>query len=183
MTVGSKKDEKALEPSQNSLRAAIAAHLAGFPWDIIAERYSYSSPKQAQVAVETAIGQSWTSTDLSAARNKSLARKEAILRSLYNDATTPFVLDESGKPTKERNEAHLPAVDRALRVLESIDRLLGLNAPVQMEVYRPDADEFMQVVSSLKQKLLEGEVKEGDIFDAEVVDEEEEDGAGKSDAR
>ncbi len=161
-------------PTEGTLRAAVAAHLAGFGWDIIAERYFYSSAKAAQVAVETMIGNSWTSSDLSAARNKSLARREAILRGLYADATTPYVLDDKGKPTSTRNEAHLPAVDRAIRVLEGIERLLGLNAPVQLEVYRPDADEFMELVSSMKQKMLEGEVQEADIFDAEVVEDEDE---------
>jgi hypothetical protein len=173
-TVADDEVAKRPEPTEAGLRAAIAAHLAGFPWDVIAERYNYQSPKTAQTAVETAIGNSWTSSDLSAARNKSLSRKEAILRGLYNDATQPYVLDKDGKSTGTRNDAHLPAVDRALRVLESIDRLLGLNAPVQMEIYRPDADEFMQVVTAMKQKLLEGEVKEADIFDAEVMDDEDE---------
>lgn len=158
------------EKPESTLRAATAAHLAGFTWDQIATRYEYSSAKAVQVAVESLIGRTFTSSDLSAARNKSLARKEQILKGLYYDATHPFISDENGEKTGERNEAHLPAVDRALRVLESIDRLLGLNAPTQIEVYRPGAEEFMETLGEIRSAMLEGQVKEGDLWDAEVVE-------------
>lgn len=157
-----------------TLRAATAAHLAGFGWDVIAERYGYSNPKGAQVAVEAFIGKTIGSGDLQAARYKSLARKERLLQSVWFDATHPFELDEFGEKTENRNEAHLASLDRATRILESIDRLQGLNAPTQVEIYRPGADEFLETIAELKKKVLEGTPQEGDIFDAEVVDDESE---------
>lgn len=166
------EEPKALDLPSSTLRAATAAHLAGFTWDQIAEKYTYSSPKAAQVAVETLIGSTFTSSDLAAARNKSLARKEQLLRGLHWDATHPYLLDTAGNRTEERNEAHLASVDRALRVMDSIDRLLGLNAPTQIEVYRPGAEEFMEIMGDIRGVMLEGTVREGNVFDAEVVDDE-----------
>jgi len=157
-----------------NLRAAVAAHLSGFGWDFIAENYGYGNPKTAQVAVETLIGRTWTSSDLSAARSKSLARKERLIQSVWYDATHPFLVDDDGKQTNQRNEAHWAALDRAIRIAESIDRLLGTNAAVQVEVYRPGAEELLSTVAQLREELMAGKPKEADIFDAEVIDDEEE---------
>lgn len=169
-------DEEDLQPGKTNvshLRAAVAAHLAGFGWDMIAERYGFSSPMVAKITVERFIGETFTSGDLQAARNKSLSRKEKVLQGIWWDATHPFMADGDGQATDQRNEAHLASVDRAIRVMEGIDRLLGLNAPTQVEVYRPEANEFLEVLAALKQKELEGQPTEGDIFDAEIVEDED----------
>lgn len=170
-------DDSDLEPGRTNitnLRAAVAAHLAGFHWDVIAERYGFASPMTAKVTVERFIGETFTSSDLQAARNKSLSRKEKVLQGIWWDATHPFLSDTEGKATDQRNEAHLASVDRAIRVMEGIDRLLGLNAPTQIEVYRPEASEFLEVLATLKAKELEGKPSEGDIFDAEIMDDDDE---------
>lgn len=179
MTVASKKelaqyDSDIPEPKsqKTQLRAAVAAHLHGFSYDVIAERYRYSSAKTAQVAVEKALGETYTSSDVVAARNKSLARKEHLMQSVWYDATHPYQVDEDGRRTSKRNEAHLPALDRAIRIGESIDRLLGLQAPTQVEIYRPGSEEFLETITTLKAELLRGQPQEGDIFDAEIVDDE-----------
>lgn len=158
--------------TDTTTRAGVAMYLAGYGWDFIAERQGYSSPKAAQVAVEKFIGSTYEATDLLAARQKSLARKERLVQSLWSDATNPFELDEDGRRTNRRNENHLPAVDRTIRVLEGLDRLQGLNAPTMVEVYRPGADEFLDTVRVLKEKVLEEIPSEGNIFDGDVVDAE-----------
>lgn len=187
MAVVSKKDEleafdedlPELDANGQSLRAAVAAHLAGFGYDIIAERYGYADPKSAQIAVEGLLGRTFTASDLPAARNKSRARKERLLQSVWYDATHPFIVDEKGNQTEQRNEAHLASLDRAIRIAESIDRLDGLNAPTQVEIYRPGAEEFLTTVSELREALMAGGPREADIFDADIVDDEEEDDDGR----
>jgi hypothetical protein len=166
------KVKKDLAKPKSDIRAAVAAHLAGIPWDVIATRYTFSSPKSAQIAVETLIGETWTSTDLAAARAKSLARKERMLQSVWEDATSPWTMHPTTGKRQERNDAHLQALDRALRIAESIDRLQGLNAPTQVEVYRPGADEFLSTVGELRAIIMRDLPEEADIFDAEIMDED-----------
>lgn len=170
-------DEPVVRSSRAQLLAAVAAHLAGFSYDVIAERYTYKSAKTAQIAIENMLGSSYTSSDLTAARNKSLARKERLLQAVWWDAIHPWEMDANGQQTTHRNEAHIAAVDRAVRLLESIDRLLGTNAPTQVEVYRPGADEFLTIVTDLKKAVMAGQPEEADIFDADVIDDEVDNGS------
>lgn len=172
-----KKDELEVQRNRSNLRAAVAMNLAGIGWDVIAERRGFSSPKQAQMQVEKLMGETWGSSDVVAARARSLARKEALLRSVWDDATHPYLTTADGRDTDQRNELHLAYLDRAIRLAESIDRLQGTNAPTVVEVYRPGADEFMSTVAELRKALMAGEPEEADIFDAEVVDDEGEDDA------
>lgn len=153
-----------------AIRGAVAMFLAGYDLETIANRYQYSSAARAQEAIDRELAKSYTSADLSAARNKSLAQKMTLLRSLWPDATNPFLREEDGTITKQRNEAHLPYNKQALMVIESIDRLLGTNAATQVEFYRPDADEFLTTMASLRAIVLENEGVEGDIFDAEILE-------------
>lgn len=154
-------------------RAAVAAYLAGIDLGTIAKNYGYGSPKDAQVAIEILIGETWTPSDLSAVRNKSLARKERLLQSVWYDATHTFLVDKDGKQTDQRNELHLAYLDRAIRIAESIDRLTGANAPTQIEVYRPGSEEFLSTIAELRAAITEGEPQEADLFDEEIVIEDD----------
>ncbi len=171
----SKEIVEAAETNMTTLRAAVQWHLSGADWHTIAQRFSFTSPKSAQMAVEGFEGSMIDSTDVEAARNKSLARYEAMLRGVWPDATAPFELDAAGNRTTKRNEAHMPAFDRARGLIGDIVRLKGLAAPAQLQLYMPDGDEIMQVVSTIRQAKLEGIAREADIFDGEVVEDEEED--------
>jgi hypothetical protein len=158
-----------------TIKAAVAAFVHGYDYAWIAERYKFSSAKAAQTAIEVRLGDMVGPQDAVAARNKSLARKEALLRPLMWDATHPWLVDELGIDTDERNETYWPALDRAIRLTDAIDRLLGSNAPTQIQVYRPDAQEFLATVAVLRQKALSEMPEEGNVFDADIVDEDESD--------
>lgn len=158
-----------------TLRAAVAAHLSGAPWDWIAERYRYSSATTARIAVEKFIGETFGPSDLVAARNKARARYERLLQGQWFDATHPFEVDAEGRPTETRNEAHFAAVDRARGLVGDLTRLDGLNAPTQLQVYVPGAEEMMEVVASLRAARMQGIAAEADIW---VVDGEDEDENG-----
>lgn len=171
--MGSKKVDSRDGKSDTTLRAAAAMALAGYGYDNIARTHSFSSAFAAKTAVEVLLGETVGDHDLQALRNKSLARKEKLLSGVWWDATHPFLPDDEGNDGPERNENYYAALDRAIRLGDAIDRLMGLNAPTQMEVYHPDAEEFIGTLNVLRQKMLEGQPEEGDIFDAEVLDDDE----------
>lgn len=172
--MSAKHSPKLEKKSPTTIRAAVAMALAGYDYGQIAERFDYSSPFAAKTSVELMLGETVGEEDVKALRNKSLARKERLLSSLWWDATHPYLLDEDGKVTDQANERFFSASDRAARLTDSIDRLLGLNAPTQVEIYRPDTEEFLGTLAAMRQKILEGMPEEGDIFDVEVLDEDEE---------
>lgn len=154
-----------------TLRAAIAAHLGGAPWDWIAQTYGYSSPSRARVAIEGAMGETYNNTDLTAARNKARARYERLLRGIWNDATQPFLI-EDGEPTDKRNELHHSALDRARGLIGDLARLDGLNAPAQLQVYTPGSEEMLQYVGEIRRLALGEMPREADIWDAEIEEDE-----------
>lgn len=168
------QQREAASTNMTTLRAAVASYLGGAPLDFIADRYGYSSPQTARVAVEKFLGETHTATDLTAARNKARARYERLLQGTWFDATHPFLTDDRGTQLPERNEAYLPAMDRARGLIGDLARLDGLNAPTQLQLYVPGAEEIMTVVSELREAKLTGIAREPDIFDAEVVDDDDE---------
>jgi hypothetical protein len=163
----------AAKTSHTTLRAAAAAYLGGAPLDWIAERYNYTNAQTARLAVERLLGETYTNSDLATARNKARARYERLLQGAWYDATHPFEVNEDGEQTKTRNEAHMPALDRARGLIGDLARLDGLNAPTQLQVYTPGSEEIMAVVTAIRQEQMLGVAKEADIFDADEVTDEE----------
>lgn len=162
------EQKEASETALTTLRAAVQWHLSGADWSSIATRFDFSSPQAARIAVEKFEGDMVDSTDLEAARSKALARYERLLMSEWGDATTPFILDEDGKPTKSRNEAHGAAFDRARGIVGDIVRLKGAAAPVQLALYTPGQDEIFNVVNELRAATLRGIAKEADLIEIEA---------------
>jgi len=170
------EQREANQTQRTTQKAAVALYLAGADFEEIATRCNYSTAAVARVAVEKLIGETYKPTDLEAARNKARARYERLLQGVWFDATHPYEVDEDGRPVENRNEAHLPSLDRARSLIGDLARLDGLNAPSQLQVYVPGADEIMAVVSTLREAKMEGIAREADIFDeieAEVVDDGE----------
>lgn len=163
------QQKEASQSGSSTIRAAVALHLAGADWDIIATRCAYSSPQTARVAVEKFLGETYTASDLTSARNRARARYDRLLQSVWPDATRPFEFDAAGNQTGERNEAHMAALDRARALIGDLARLDGLNAPSQLQVYVPGSDEIMAVVATLRQAKLEGIAQEADPFGEEIV--------------
>lgn len=156
------------------LRAAVAAYLGGAPYDWIAERHGYTSAQSARTAIERFLGETHNASDLTAARNKARARYERLLQGTWYDATHPFMVDAKGQQLDERNEAYLGALDRARGLVGDLARLDGLNAPSQLQLYVPGAEELMQVVNELRETKMAAIAKEGDIW-GEVVEDGDDD--------
>lgn len=167
------EQREAAQTNLTTLRAAVQWHLSGADWVEIAQRFDFSSPQAARVAVEKFEGDMVDSSSVAAARNKARGRYERLLQSVWYDATHPYVVDDSGRQTKDRNEAHEKALANARGLVGDLTRLDGLNAPTQLQVYVPGAEEIMQVVSELRTARLGEIAQEADIFDAEIVDDEE----------
>ena len=170
------EQKEAADTLRTTQKAAVALYLAGASFDEIANRCAYSSAQVARVAVEKLIGETYTDSDMGAARNKARARYERLLQGVWFDATHPYQTDETGQPVESRNEAHLPSLDRARGIIGDLARLDGLNAPSQLQVYVPGSDEIMAVVNTLRETKLAGIAREPDIFDeieAEVVENDE----------
>ena len=167
------EQREAAESNYSTMRAAVSWHLGGADWATIAQRFGYSSPQAARVAVEKFEGDLVGSSDITAARNKALARYERMLNSVWPDAVMPFLAEADGRPGKDRNEAHGAALDRARALVGDMVRLQGLAAPTQLQVYMPGADEMLEVVAALRSAKLSEIAQEADIFDAEEVDDTE----------
>lgn len=155
-----------------TMRAAVQWHLSGASWHSIAQRFFFSSPQAARVAVEKFEGDMVDSSDVAAARNKARARYERLLQAEWADATSPFKLDDKGHPTKERNDAHQQAMINARGLIGDLTRLDGLNAPSQLQLYVPGAEELMAVVSKLRDAEMGEIAREPDIWEAEVVEDD-----------
>lgn len=163
------------ETNLSTLRAAVQWHLSGADWHTIAKRFNFSSPQAARVAIEKFEGDMVESSDIVAARNKTRGRYERLLQSEWFDATHPFIVDEDGKQTEQRNDAHDKALANARGLIGDLARLDGLNAPTQLQVYVPGSDEIMAVVSELREAKMGEIAREADVFgivDAEIVEDE-----------
>jgi hypothetical protein len=168
------EQKEAAETQLTTLRAAVQWHLSGADWATIAERFKYSSPQAARVAVEKFEGDMVSDSDVIASRNKAAARYEKLLRVEWQDAITPYVLDSEGKPTSKRNPNHAAAWDRVRSVVGDLVRLQGSAAPTQLQLYVPGSEELMTVVNELRTAKLGEIAQEADIFDAEIVDDDDE---------
>lgn len=156
-----------------NLRKATTMSVHGYGWSKIAEECGYATPRSAQTAVERLLGETYTSSDLQSARTKARARYETILQSAMPDATNAYIRDDKGRVTTERNEAHFPAAALSVKLIESIARLDGLNAPTEIK-YSPGAIEFAETIGAIKQTLNADAPESGSIFDDEdIIDAEE----------
>lgn len=168
-----KKVANDLGQKVGNLRKAVAMSINGFGWAQIAEVCDYATPRSAQSAVERLLGETYTNSDLQSARTKARARYEKLLQGVMPDAQSPYVRDKDGKVTDERNEMHLPSVAASVKLIESIARLDGLNAPTEIK-YSPGAVEFAETMGAIKQSLNADAPESGSIFDDEdIIDAEE----------
>lgn len=143
--------------------AALQMKLAGATWEEIAEAIGYPTGRQALIATERALEKE-LHTEKSQSHMRGLAGKrlERLLRSVWAKAINPD------------HPEHLQAIARAREVIDRHAKLYGLDAPTEFVVSSPTASQLeawvAQVVETKSPRL-----EEGDIFDAEVVEDESED--------
>lgn len=122
-----------------SASAALALRLAGAGYDEVADALGLTSPATARDLVESALeARAW---DDVAGRDKmrtvATARLERLLRSVW------------GKATNQDDPEHLPAVKVARELIDRLARLHGLDAPTEVVVHNPSANEIEQWVSGI----------------------------------
>lgn len=148
--------------------AAIQLRIAGASWGEIAESLGFPTARAALVATERALEKE-LKTEESQAQMRSIAGKrlERLLRGVWTKAINP------------EHPEHLIAVDKARQLVDRHAKLYGLDAPTQFVVNNPAQDELEKWVAT----VIEGKrpaLEEADIFDAEVIEDSEDDDAVSS---
>lgn len=151
-------------PSPTADSAAVALRLAGASYPEIAEALGMESESTARRAVERDLALRAADAEpekRELLRAQSGARLERLLRGLWQKATNP------------NDPEHLPAVTRALAIIDRHTRLYGLDAPAEVVVHTPTTAEIeawvMRVVGEQESvHAIEADVIviEGEIEDA-----------------
>lgn len=141
--------------------AAIQLRIAGASWDEIAQSLGFPTPRAALVATERALEKE-LKTEENQAQMRSLAGKrlERLLRGVWTKAIDPS------------HPEHLLAVDKARQLVDRHAKLYGLDAPTEVVVSNPAQQELEQWVATVINETKPA-LEEADIFDAEVVEDEE----------
>lgn len=148
---------------ERKANAAVQLRIAGASWDEIAEALGYPTARQALVATEKALERE-LQTEGSQKHMRALAgrRLERLLRSTWPKATNP------------EHPEHLQAIAKARDVIDRHAKLFGYDAPAEIIVHNPTAAELESWVARVVQAEVPA-LQEANIFDAEVIDEYEED--------
>lgn len=142
--------------------AAVQLRIAGASWDEVAQVIGYPSARTALVAVERALEKELhTEENQKQMRRLAGQRLERLLRGVWT------------KAINEKHPEHLLAVDKARQIIDRHAKLYGLDAPTEFVVSSPTASELEKWVSTVINETRPA-LEEGDIFDAEIIDDEEE---------
>lgn len=117
--------------------AALALKLAGASYPEISDALGFATPEQAREAVEGHLANDARRDPeaLALLREEESQRLMRLLRSVWTKATTPD------------NPEHLAAVKVALSISDRHARLRGLDAPTQIHLSNPAAEELEAWVS------------------------------------
>lgn len=162
--------------SRDTAKAAAQLKLSGYQDYEIADLLEYISPGAARAAYEHVFAEAGDlEADIPAARRVLSNQYDAILKSLANKALHEKIRrkDKDGVMQTVENSDHLAYASAFVRVLDRKAVLHGLNAPQVLAITNPDAQEFSAAVSRMLQ--LEGieTSEEGDIWDADVVEDDD----------
>ena len=144
----------------NSAQAAVALRLAGASYSEIAETLAYDSEEKARAAVERDLAARAADADPAKRellRAQSAARLERLLRSVWGKAVDP------------NNAEQLPAVTKALTIIDRYSRLYGLDAPTEVTVYTPTTSEIDEWVAKVVGSGAVLDVVEADILEIEAA--------------
>lgn len=146
-----KKQERQADAAQRAQRGW-SARAAGASWAQVAELCNYASATVACRAVRRYFG---NLPKIDHEEQRALCRERHEL--LWRQSQAGIREGQAG------------ALRAGVAVARSASQLDGLDRPTQVELYRPDAVEFLRVVGELKERMLEGQPREADIFEAEIV--------------
>lgn len=129
----------AIRPRERKANVALEMRLAGYQWDEVADVVGYPDARAAQVAFETALEAQLKSDPQmrSKMREYTGRRLERLLRAVWNKAIDPT--------HPEQMVAH----QRALAVIDRHAKLFGQDAPTEMIVHTPTADQLQNWVADV----------------------------------
>lgn len=140
--------------------AALQLRRSGATWEEVAEVIGFPTGRAALVACERALEKELKSEESSHfMRQMAGDRLERLLRSVWYKAINP------------KDPEHLVAVDRARLLVDRHAKLFGLDAPTEMVVHNPAQAQLEQWVATVT-AIQTPQLEEGDIFDAEVVEDD-----------
>ena len=149
MTSATPRQKKRADAAHRVQRAW-AARVAGATWVQVAELVGYSDDTAACRAVRAYFG-TLPQHDHEEVRALWRQRMEVLWAQNLRDV----------------REQRPGAVRAGVAVAQRAAALDGLDKPTQVEVYRPDAEEFLATVAQLRSiAISEHSAPEGDIFDA-----------------
>ncbi len=144
--------------------AALQMRLAGATWEEVCRGVGYPTPRTAKVAVERALVKELDDHDDKAKlRSLAGARLDRLLRSAWPKAINPDHPD------------HLIALTKCREVIADHRKLFGLDAPTEVIVHNPSQAELEAWVGTVLSATTV-EVPEYDIFEGEIIEEEDDDG-------
>lgn len=127
------RDQRVAQRIERDLRRREATKLAvdGFTYQQIADRLGYNSPQAAHKDVKAGLAP--------AIKARQEAAEELIevqisrLEQLYRDAREIFAEFGNGDEYSDKQDQRLAAMDRMLKVGESLRKLVGADAPARTE--------------------------------------------------
>ena len=140
--------------------AALDLWIKGVDPDTICQVLGYPTARAVRVAVERALEKNLHDTD------------KAILREFASRHYLALIQSVMGKALNPQHPEHLVANGRAGDLLSRWTKLMGLDAPTEVVVHTATTAELNAFVAKIITKGTP-DVDEGDIFDVDVVDEEE----------
>lgn len=150
-----------LRARDRKANAALQLKIAGAEWHEIAEVVGYPTARSALVAVEKALEKELRQHSQPQLRALAGRRLERLLRASWPKAVNP------------EHEEHLPAMARAQSIVMDHAKLFGYVAPQEHVVHTPTMSELDAWVTRVVKHEVP-ELEEGNIFDAEVLHEDEE---------
>jgi hypothetical protein len=157
--VGNLPDTSPGKKELSRSHAAVALRIAGATYADIAQTLGYQTPVRAAAAVEMALAGTVSDESREGMRVLEGQRLEGLLRSVW------------GKATNEQNPDQMVAVRTALSIIDRHARLFGLDAPQEMVVYTPAAQEIEAWVAQMAHKVKGALPQEADVIDVFPEDE------------
>lgn len=185
-------EDLSLDPDDVELTSreirAVQLRQAGLTFDDIADALGYANRGSAWKAVRRAL-QKWGSETVDEHRALELSRLDTILRRIWPEAVgRPEKTNEDGEVVREAVPPDHDAIKTFLKISERRARLLGLDAPQELNIgggdqpirveMVDDYEQFVGIIDDLRSQP-------GDVVDADVVDEDEDGGGagGEADER
>jgi hypothetical protein len=157
-TDGTGRPSALVRARERKAASALQMRLAEATWEEICEVVGYPTPRLARVAVERALEAELRGDEDSKEKMRKIAgmKLDRLLRSVWVKAVDP------------NNPEHLQAVAKARELIDRHAKLYGLDAPTEVVVHSPTANELEQWVAAVVG--VGPKVEEFDIFEGEVIE-------------